>query len=86
MSIANIMRNNNPLFNIFDSFVFSMGFKSLESFLKLNLKDVRMANNFTALFHASGASLLTGVYFLLGKIVICYIGYKNLRQDIFYMI
>lgn len=67
MNIASIMRNENPLFNIFDSFVFSMGFKSLESFLKLNLKDVRMSNNFTALFHAMGASLLTGVYFLLGE-------------------
>lgn len=67
MSIANIMRNHNPIFDFFDSSVFSMGFKSLESFLKLNLRDVRMANNFTALFHASGASLLTGVYLLLGK-------------------
>lgn len=67
MNIGSIMRNGNPLFNILDSFVFSMGFKSLESFLKLNLKDIRMANNFTALFHASGASLLTGVYFLLGE-------------------
>ncbi len=61
------MRNHNPIFDFFDSSVFGMGFKSLESFLKLNLRDVRMSNNFTALFHASGASLLTGVYFLLGK-------------------
>ena len=56
----------NPT-SLMDSFVCLMGFKSLESFLKMNVGSIRMANNFTALFHASGASFLTVIYFLLGE-------------------
>ena len=49
-----------------DSFVSLMGFNFLESSIKLvNGKSIRMANNFTALFHAIGASGLTFGYLFL---------------------
>jgi len=56
---------NNPS-GFLDSFVSLMGFKFLESSIKfVNGKSIKMANNFTALFHAIGASGLTFSYLFL---------------------
>ena len=56
---------NNPS-GFLDSFVSLMGFKFLESSIKfINGPSVKMANNFTALFHAIGASGLTFGYLFL---------------------
>ena len=62
--ISSIILNNPVAF--LDSFVSMMGFKFLESSIKFaNGKSVKMANNFTALFHAIGvlASALSPVVF-----------------------
>ena len=62
--ISSIILNNPVAF--LDSFVSMMGFKFLESSIKFaNGKSVKMANNFTALFHAIGASGLTFGYLFL---------------------
>ena len=56
---------NNPS-GFLDLFVSLMGFKFLESSIKfINGRSVKMANNFTALFHAIGASGLTFGYLFL---------------------
>lgn len=62
--ISSIILNNPSGF--LDSFVSLMGFKFLESSIKIvNGKSVKMANNFTALFHAIGVSGLTFSYLFL---------------------
>ena len=63
-TISNVILNN-PL-GFLDSFVSTMGFKFLESFINfMNGKSIKMANNFTSLFHAIGASGLTFCYLFL---------------------
>ena len=58
--ISSIILNNPSGF--LDSFVSTMGFKFVEFFIKLITgKSQKMSNNFTALFHASGISIL-GLY------------------------
>lgn len=62
--ISSIILNNPSGF--LDSFVSLMGFRFLESSIKfMNGQKVEMANNFTALFHAIGASGLTFGYLFL---------------------
>lgn len=65
MSITELLLKN-PL-SLMDTFVFAMGFKSIETFLKMNFGSVRMANNFTALSHAGGGVLLSFIYLNLNK-------------------
>ena len=63
-TISSMILNNPSSF--LDSFVSLMGFKFLESFIKfMNGKSIKMANNFTALFHAIGTSGLTISYLFL---------------------
>ena len=63
-TISSVILNNPSGF--LDSFVSLMGFKFLESFINfMNNKSAKMSNNFTALFHAIGASGLTFCYLFL---------------------
>jgi len=63
-TISSMILNNPSVF--LDSFVSLMGFKFLESSIKfVNGKSIKMANNFTALFHAIGSAGLTFSYLFL---------------------
>ena len=75
---------NNPS-SFLDSFVSLMGFKFLESSIKfVNGESVKMANNFTALFHAIGASGLTfGYLFLSPKNESLYYVFKTFSTGYF---
>lgn len=82
-TISSMILNNPSSF--LDSFVSLLGFKFLESSIKfVNGESVKMANNFTALFHAIGASGLTfGYLFLSPKNESLYYVFKTFSTGYF---
>ena len=74
MSALDILKTLNPM-GVMDGFVSFMGFNQLHHFLN-SMMERNMANNFTALSHAGGSSIMalsylltkdTKLYYLLKK-------------------
>uniref|UniRef100_A0A6C0J9G7 Uncharacterized protein n=1 Tax=viral metagenome TaxID=1070528 RepID=A0A6C0J9G7_9ZZZZ len=65
MTVLEVIKCINPM-SIMDSCVSWMGFNTIHTFLNLKMER-NMANNFTALFHACGSSIMALSYLLNGQ-------------------
>jgi hypothetical protein len=72
MSALEVLKKMNPM-GVMDGLVSYMGFTQIHYFLNSILMERNMANNFTALVHASGSSIMALSYLISGNSNLYYI-------------